>query len=130
MINSARTTNKDDQRKIANFVDLLALFASHQFKGCTPWNKNVATAERFTQITLTKSSNNAPIAGVIWPEPISIPNVTVGGSNATATITPIIALGSPIVNERAPALPDASARTMSPNPTLVLDSSSGIVGSI
>jgi len=47
---------------------------------------------------------------------------------ATATITPISALGSPIVKESAPALPDARASTTSPMPTWVLENSSGILG--
>ena len=81
----------------------------------------MATADKFTQITLTTSKRSAPNARDIWPEPINMPKVTAGGSNATATITPIIALGRPIVKESAPALPDASASTMSPRPTLVLD---------
>jgi len=60
--------------------------------------------------------------------PSSIPKVTSGGRRATATITPISALGSPIVKESVPALPDARASTTSPIPTWVLENSSGILG--
>jgi len=42
----------------------------------------------------TKNSDNAPIAGAGWPPPSSNPNVTSGGNNATATITPINAAES------------------------------------
>ena len=49
------------------------------------------------------------------------PAVTSGGKRATATITPISAADIPVVKARAPAVPAARARTMSPRPTSVLD---------
>ncbi len=102
---------------IAVLVAFSAFFASHHVLGLTPFRKNVVTAARLTQIIFTSKSCTAPGTSAIWFEPTSIPTVTVGGKRATATITPISALGRPLVNASVPATPAASAIAISPSPT-------------
>ena len=50
-----------------------------------------------------------------------IAKLAAGGSSATETITPTRDADIPVVIESAAAAPDASAKTISPRPTLVLE---------
>ncbi len=61
----------------------------------------------------TKNSNKAPEASCSFHDHSISPNVTIGGSNATAIITPIRIAETPVVNTSAPALPGAKAMTTS-----------------
>src|SRR5665647_1200921 len=71
---------------------------SHQVAGRMPCTRNVVTPARFTQIRFIRNSDNAPIASAGYPPPSSSPNATSGGNNATATITPISVVDTPVVN--------------------------------
>ncbi len=62
------------------------------------------------------------------PPPSSKPDVTSGGNNATATMTPIKAADTPVVNASEPALPDANATAMSPKSIPERDTISGVAG--
>ena len=64
-----------------------------------------------------ETATTRPSPGAACPPPSSSPNVTSGGNNATATITPINVADTPVVNASAPAQPDANATAMSPSPT-------------
>ena len=62
------------------------------------------------------------------PPPRSSPEVTRGGNSATATITPIRVVETPVVNASAPAQPDANATATSPSPTPLREATSGVAG--
>ena len=76
-----------------------------------PCTRNVVTPARFTQIRFIRNNDNAPMANAGCPPPRSSPNVTSGGNNATAIITPISVAE---MNASAPGEPDANATTISP----------------
>lgn len=75
---------------------------------------NVITPAKLTQTRFIKNNKNAPKANVNSPEPNNNPQVTSGGSNATATITPIRIVLKPTVKANAPAIPEAKAKVMLP----------------
>ena len=81
-----------------------------------------------TQTRFIKNSKNAPKASANSPEPNNNPQVTRGGSNATATMTPINVVLKPAVNANAPAIPEAKARVILPRLVLALKAISGMDG--
>lgn len=94
--------------------------------GLMPFNRMVSCAVKFTEAILAINNNAAPKASLYNSNPRHIPNVTVGGNNATATITPTKTEETPVVMDKAAAAPDARARANPSNPTLVRVSSSGV----
>jgi len=119
MIMPINATSSVSETAMAMREAFTARSFSHQLVGLMPCSKNVDTPARFTQIRFTRNNENAPKASVGCPPPSSSPDVTSGGNNATATMTPINVADTPVVNASAPALPDAKATAMSPKLTRV-----------